>query len=364
MASVNWEKGKSKAQIKAVLRHCQTDERLKNKHSNLDIDKSLTAKNTELSRSGYTAVCKAFDDRLADIDSKATKTPRKDRVECLFLDIPAPENLAEQATQEWFKDVHSRLCDRFGKANVIMATVHYDEIHAYTDATSGETRLSRPHMHVALIPEIDGRLCAKQVSSRQNMVGLNNDIDRLSRQKYGVDFMDGSKRKSHDSVEGLKNQSLKKENEQLRAENVGLDISIKRRKKALESLDEQTKQAEQKRSTQELASQRIQEQIQAQKQAWQAQKQSEMMELQEQKQAWEKQKQAEQEQMQAQKQAWQEYKQVQKQRIDEVYNGLCKLNKQAAEDFVKQNQRKFSSVRTSRLSTPTDLEKSKTGYEK
>lgn len=254
MASVNWEKGKSKSQIKAVFRHCQTDERLKNKHSNLDINKSLTAKNAELSHSGYTAVCKAFDDRLAEIDSKATKTPRKDRVECLFLNIPAPEKLAEQDTQEWFNDVHSRLCDRFGKNNVIMATVHYDEIHAYTDAETGEERLSRPHMHVALIPEIDGRLCAKQVSSRQNMVELNNDIDRLSRQKYGVNFMDGTKRKSYDSVESLKNQSLRKENERLRAENVDLDISIKRRKRSLDDLEQRQKQAdEQLQETQKQA---------------------------------------------------------------------------------------------------------------
>lgn len=42
------------------------------------------------------------------------------------------------------------------------------------------------------------------------MISLNNDIQKMSQDSYGVDFMDGTRRKSKESVESLKARSEQK----------------------------------------------------------------------------------------------------------------------------------------------------------
>ena len=224
MASVNWEKCKNRATAKAVLRHCATDERLKNEHSNKDINKALTFRNVELvGGRTYEESCAAYEQRIAEIDTAAAargaKKPRKDRVELLFLDIPAPDGMKDKDCKPFFSDVLEMFQQRYGKDNTISAYVHFDEVHDYIDPATGKTRRSRPHMHLALVPEIDGRMCAKEVCCLKSFNWANNSIERLSRDKYGLQYQDGSKKKSLDTVEALKNKSLKAENKRLETEN-------------------------------------------------------------------------------------------------------------------------------------------------
>ena len=224
MASTDWEKCKSRATAKAVLRHCATDERLKNEHSNKDINKALTFRNVELvGGRTYEESCAAYEQRIAEIDTAAAargaKKPRKDRVELLFLNIPAPDGMTDKDYKPFFSDVLGMFQQRYGKDNTISAYVHFDEVHDYIDPATGKTRRSRPHMHLALVPEIDGRMCAKEVCCLKSFNWANNSIERLSRDKYGLEYQDGSKKKSLDTVEALKNKSLKAENKQLETEN-------------------------------------------------------------------------------------------------------------------------------------------------
>ena len=224
MASTDWEKCKSRATAKAVLRHCATDERLKNEHSNKDINKALTFRNVELvGGRTYEESCAAYEQRIAEIDTAAAargaKKPRKDRVELLFLNIPAPDGMKDKDYKPFFSDVLEMFQQRYGKDNTISAYVHFDEVHDYIDPATGKTRRSRPHMHLALVPEIDGRMCAKEVCCLKSFNWANNSIERLSRDKYGLEYQDGSKKKSLDTVEALKNKSLKAENKQLETEN-------------------------------------------------------------------------------------------------------------------------------------------------
>ena len=58
MASVNFMKCKSAGEVKAMLRHCDKEERLKHNHSNKEIDKTKTMDNINYSRLGYSEVCK------------------------------------------------------------------------------------------------------------------------------------------------------------------------------------------------------------------------------------------------------------------------------------------------------------------
>ena len=65
--------------MKALLRHCDKNERLKVEHSNEDINKEMTWKNAQFCGS-YEEVCNYFDDILRELDSKPKANTRYDRV--------------------------------------------------------------------------------------------------------------------------------------------------------------------------------------------------------------------------------------------------------------------------------------------
>ena len=62
MASVNFEKLKTPQQVKAMLRHCDGEERMEANHSNIDIDKSKTSGNMQ-GDLDYTAACQKYSER-------------------------------------------------------------------------------------------------------------------------------------------------------------------------------------------------------------------------------------------------------------------------------------------------------------
>ena len=69
MASVSFEKLKTPQEVKAMLRHCDKEERKKTKtHSNTDINLEATASNRQYPRD-YKTTCKRYDDRIAYLDS-------------------------------------------------------------------------------------------------------------------------------------------------------------------------------------------------------------------------------------------------------------------------------------------------------
>lgn len=209
MASVNFEKLKSKQQIKAYFAHCDKDLRQETKyHQNEHIDKSLTRNNIQLEGRDYKTTCKMFDDRIALLDATTNTNKRRDRVELVGLDIPCPKDLQDdKRLLPWFEDTIALVSAQFGSDNVMNAYIHYDEVHDYIDARTGEQTTSRVHAHIYVIPEHDGKLNGKWFESRANMRKINNAIQKMSQEKYGVDFMDGSQRKSRDEVEMLKRQS-------------------------------------------------------------------------------------------------------------------------------------------------------------
>lgn len=208
MASVNFEKFKSVTQAKAVMRHCDKEERIKTKqHSNDDINQQATKRNTQITNRDYNATCQLFDERLAFLDEQPGANKRKDRVVCFGLNIPAPNGMDTQTAKEWFNKAYRAVCEQYGKQNVMNAYIHRDEQHEYTDTESNEKRMSREHMHVIVIPEHDGKLNGKWFSSKRNMIQLNNTLHKMTEDDYSLQFMDGSKKKSRKSVEALKRRS-------------------------------------------------------------------------------------------------------------------------------------------------------------
>ena len=141
----------------------------KSDHSNTnpDIDFSRSANNLQLPlEKGYLEQL-PYHKRISEVlrmERKDTKTIRKDAVKmCEVLvtsDTPFFDALTSGQTKDFFDTAYAFLCDRYGRKNMIAATVHMDE--------------RTPHMHVDFVPVTkDGRLSAKDV------VGFQKDLSRL-----------------------------------------------------------------------------------------------------------------------------------------------------------------------------------------
>lgn len=209
MASVNFEKFKAN-QIKAVMRHCDKEQRKQSNHSNKQINKQVTDTNLQYDRS-YEETCKRYDERIAYLDSFENANKRKDRVTCLGITVPTPKGL--DATEEfgWFNKVNKIVKKQFGANNVLQCYIHRDEVHQYRNAETGQLETSRVHAHFFVVPERDNKLVGKHVCNRENFIKLDNSIHDMTVSDYGIDFMDGSKKKSKATVEELKGKSASRE---------------------------------------------------------------------------------------------------------------------------------------------------------
>lgn len=223
MASVNFEKLKTPQQVKAMLRHCDGEERMEANHSNIDIDKSKTSGNMQ-GDMDYAAACQRYDERIAFLDSKPGANRRKDRVTCFGLNVPAPKDLKPKDEKAFFMAVIDIITNQYGEDNIVQYYMHQDEKHEYIHAETGERCMSRSHLQCYVVPEHKGKLNGKWFSSRSNMVKLNNSIHWMAQEQFGVMFLDGSKRKSRKTVEQLKNESAYLEAQQeLDAQKIALD---------------------------------------------------------------------------------------------------------------------------------------------
>lgn len=248
MASVDFAKQKSAVSAKAVFRHCASDTREKSKHKNQQIDTSKTKENFSVKVTDYSSVCKAYDDRMKEVE-KTNTNKRKDRVTLLTLEYAIPDEIPYDKHEEYVKKVNGIVESMYGSENVLGWYVHRDEIHDYTDK-DGQRRTSKNHAHGFVVPELNGQLNAKQCSSRKNMVTLNNAIDDMTKRDYGCTFKVGGK-KNTKTVEELKKESnliekLQAENRALRAENERLRAMIqpKVEKKPMEARKEPVKAKE------------------------------------------------------------------------------------------------------------------------
>lgn len=226
MASVNWQKHSGGTSVKAQFRHCDLDERLKTNHSNIQIDSSLTNRNLSFGcfTRGYKSACAEYDNRVKYIDDHAnlTRKPRKDRVTCVSWSIPCPANMPDDLASKWFSDVYGLLTREYSE--VLGASVHFDEVHEYVDAFTGENTKSRAHMHAFVLPvvEKDGvrRLNGKEFVKKADYTKLNKGIQKLTEDKYpGYTFMTGVKHQGkYQSVEDMKGQSKRLQAEKERVQ--------------------------------------------------------------------------------------------------------------------------------------------------
>lgn len=208
MASVNFSGGKlhGSGETFAQFRHSERDERLKHEHTNEDIDKTATRDNWSVQGLSYAEMQARYTARVAEVDKTASNR-RKDRVTCVCAVVPVPEGMTDEQARDWYRDVWDTFEQHYGADNMIDACVHVDEKHDYIDPDTKETRTSRTHAHFYFVPERDGNFDAKNIVSRAEMRSLNRELDIISRERYGLRFMDGTQAKSRGTVERMKQRS-------------------------------------------------------------------------------------------------------------------------------------------------------------
>lgn len=201
MASVNWHKCKANTgEAGALLRHCDKDQRLLHKHSNKDIDTTLTSSNQQ-GKATYEQTMQQLSERLRELDQQPGANKRKDRVELLMLEIPIPA-AAPQA--QMVLACLEETAALVGRENLLQWYYHQDEKHQYLD--HGQVKTSLNHLHIAVIPVVDGRLNARAMCSRANMVTLNKAIEARA-QALDCQFLTGEQARG-ETVEQLKNASI------------------------------------------------------------------------------------------------------------------------------------------------------------
>jgi hypothetical protein len=127
----------------------------------------------------------------------------------MIIDIPdAITLMGHEKELEWLKaanDILTTFCG--GKKNVVNAYYHFDERHKYIDPETKKERMSLNHAHYYAIPEVNGRLSGKIFSSRSRLIQLNNSLDEMTYQNFGVRYCTGEKKKSRSTVTHLKEKS-------------------------------------------------------------------------------------------------------------------------------------------------------------
>ena len=187
MASVDFHKCKTASDVAAMMRHNDAVERTKHKHANKDIDITRSHLNSRWLPLGYKQTLKRYESRINYLDSTTNTNKRKDRVTCFSLCIPVPSEITD--SEKFSADIRNLVESEYGTENIINGYLHRDEVHDYID--HGVWKTSLEHLHILVVPEIDGKICGKKFSGKSAMITLNNKINDICLRKYGCSFLTG-----------------------------------------------------------------------------------------------------------------------------------------------------------------------------
>ena len=201
------------------------DRREREPKTNPDIDKERSSLNYALVESeNFKADVQK---RLTTLKSK--KAVRKDAVVmCQFLvtsDHEFFQELPPEKQKAFFQDALNFISEHYGKENILAATVHMDE--------------KTPHMHVNITPIRDGRLTAKEIFNRAELIDLQNTFHQDVGQKWGLERgQSREEKRKHQDVAEFKRSTAEAELEKVKAE---LE-KAKKELKAFQGIPERTAQ--------------------------------------------------------------------------------------------------------------------------
>lgn len=173
----------NQSNMQNVSRHIARD----NQHySNVNVNLEKSNQNFDaLNYSDWEAVMINGADMAAKVNARiksvlGEKKIRKDAVKMVSVLVSSDqaffENKSLSEIQQFFRTAATYLANKFGKENVISATVHMDE--------------TTPHMHFTFVPIINEKLCAKEIISRKNLLALQDEMPTVL-QKQGFNLERG-----------------------------------------------------------------------------------------------------------------------------------------------------------------------------
>ncbi|TFW45536.1 MobV family relaxase [Bacillus sp. 005/A4HT-01/001] len=202
----NMRKFKS-ADIKGLQIHNQRE---KESHTNPDIDQNRAHLNYDLlhdQRVDYKSLINEHIEK--NVETK--RAIRKDAVRCCsFMVSASPEffdGISPEREKAFFESNLSFLQERYGKENVMYASVHKDE--------------TTPHMHVGLVPITkEKKLSAKQIFNKVEMKQLQEAIGKHN-EKFGLLRGEPSDKK-YLEIHKFKLEKMKEEIKETEQKNKGL----------------------------------------------------------------------------------------------------------------------------------------------
>lgn len=160
-------------------------------HSNQQIDIERSHLNYDL----VNAEAINYRERVKEIIDSQRVSQRAVRKDAVLVDewiITSDKTFFNSAdTDKFFEDSLAYFSDRCGAQNIAYATVHLDE--------------TTPHMHLGIVPMVDGRLSSKEVFKRKNLSEIQEELPSyLKSQGHDIERgLKGSERK-HLTVEEYK----------------------------------------------------------------------------------------------------------------------------------------------------------------
>ncbi|OTQ86288.1 hypothetical protein BG31_13260 [Bacillus subtilis subsp. subtilis] len=211
------------ADLKGLQIHNQRE---KESHTNPDIDESRTKLNYDLLHQQMIDYKAIINEHISE-NVETKRAVRKDAVRCCsFMISASPEffdGLSPEREKAFFESNLSFLQERYGKENVMYASVHKDE--------------KTPHMHVGIVPVTkEKKLSAKQIFNKVEMKQLQEAIGRHN-EKWGLLRGEPSDKK-YLEMNQFKRQALKQEIKELEIQKIEHEQASKQIEERLEDLKE------------------------------------------------------------------------------------------------------------------------------
>lgn len=135
-----------------------------------NIDHTRTNLNYNLRPGGD--VCERVQQAVHTHEQEAGKAVRKDANVMFDWVVTLPQDCPQERTEEFFESVVSFVEQRYGKDNILGAYVHMDE--------------TTPHVHVPVVPMMDGRLRASKMVNRNDLLRFHGELSKHVEQELGI----------------------------------------------------------------------------------------------------------------------------------------------------------------------------------
>lgn len=185
--------------VRGIQNH---DQRITESLTNPDINPEKSKLNENIHEEDDRTYHTRIKDRIDEL--KLPKVPRKDAVVmCEFIatsDKTYFDKMPPEEQKRFFKASYEFIADRYGKENIIHATVHYDE--------------KTPHLHMGIVPVTkDNKLSCYHIFDKKELMSLQQDFNKHMNDR-GFELEKGEKReekRKHLNTQRFKAETMKEQ---------------------------------------------------------------------------------------------------------------------------------------------------------